>query len=75
MHALQHVGVLPVPDHVSWVFSATQPLTGLFGGLGYVALFGLIAAGLAGRGPNVGRSRPRSARSGNGPCRRTWPSR
>jgi uncharacterized protein len=54
VHALQHVGVLPVPDHVSWVFSATQPLTGLFGGLGYVALFGLIAAGLARRGPTVG---------------------
>lgn len=54
VHALQHVGVLPVPVHVSWVFSATQPLTGLFGGLGYVALFGLIAAGLARRGPTVG---------------------
>ena len=54
VHALEHIGVLPVPDHVSWVFFATQPLTGLFGGLGYVALFGLIAAALARRGPTVG---------------------
>ena len=54
VHALQHIGVLPVPEHVSWVFSATQPLSGLFGGLGYVALFGLIAAALARRGPTVG---------------------
>ncbi len=54
VHALQHVGVLPIPDHVSWVFSTTQPLTGLFGGLGYVALFGLVAAALARRGPTVG---------------------
>ncbi|HVK36854.1 MAG TPA: hypothetical protein VM428_14470 [Microlunatus sp.] len=27
VHALQHLGVLLVPEHVSWVFSATQPLT------------------------------------------------
>jgi uncharacterized membrane protein YeiB len=44
VHALQHISVLPVPDHGSWVFSATPPLTGLLGGLGYVALFGPIAA-------------------------------
>lgn len=54
VHALQHIGVLPVPEHVSWVFSATQALSGLFGGIGYVALFGLIAAALARRGPTVG---------------------
>lgn len=55
VHALQHIGVLPIPDHVSWVFSTSQPLTGLFGGLGYVALVGLVAAALARRGPTVGR--------------------
>lgn len=54
VHALQHVGALPIPEHVSWVFSTSQPLTGLFGGLGYVALFGLIAARSARRGPTVG---------------------
>ena len=36
------------------MFVATQSLTGLFGGLGYVALFGLIAATLTRRGPTVG---------------------
>ena len=54
VHALQHLGALPVPDHVSWVFSATQPVTGLFGGLGYIALFGLIAAALTRRGDTAG---------------------
>ena len=54
VHALEHVGALPVPDHVGWVFLATQSLTGLFGGLGYVAVFGLIAAALARRSPTVG---------------------
>lgn len=42
-HAMYHLGALEVGDHISWIFSATQPLTGLFGGLGYVALFALIA--------------------------------
>jgi len=54
VHALQHVGVLPIPDHVGWVFSATQSMTGLFGGLGYVAVFGLIAAALTRRSPTSG---------------------
>ena len=49
VHALDHVGVLGVPDHANWVFSATMPVTGLFGGLGYIALFGLIAAALVRR--------------------------
>lgn len=42
-HALDHVGVLPVPDQVAWVFSATQGLTGMCAGVGYVAAFGLLA--------------------------------
>ena len=41
-HALDHIGVLPVPEQVAWVFSATQPVTGLCAGLGYVAAFGLL---------------------------------
>ncbi|MEU4387391.1 DUF418 domain-containing protein [Promicromonospora sp. NPDC023805] len=40
--ALDHIGVLGVPDHAAWVFYPVQILTGFFGGLGYVALFGLI---------------------------------
>jgi uncharacterized membrane protein YeiB len=43
LHALDHLGVLAVPESVFWVFSASQSTTGLFGGLGYVALFALIA--------------------------------
>lgn len=41
-HALYHVGLIPVPDHAAWVFNSTQPITGLFAGVGYVAVFGLI---------------------------------
>jgi uncharacterized protein len=40
--ALDHVGVAVVPDHAAWVFIPVQVLTGFFGGLGYVALFGLL---------------------------------
>ncbi len=43
VHALDHLEVLSVPDSVFWVFSASQSTTGLFGGLGYVALFALVA--------------------------------
>ncbi|MVA77716.1 DUF418 domain-containing protein [Auraticoccus sp. F435] len=53
-HALHHVGVLGVPDGVSWVFSVTQSVTGLAGGVGYVALFGLLAARLGRRGAGSG---------------------
>ena len=54
VHALHHLGALPVPDHVSWVFSDTQPVTGLLGGLGYIALFGLVAAALTRRSRTPG---------------------
>ena len=42
-NALNHLGVLGVPDQVAWVFLATLGPTGLWGGLGYVALFALVA--------------------------------
>lgn len=42
-HALYHLGVLQVGDQISWIFSTVEMLTNLFGGLGYVALFTLIA--------------------------------
>lgn len=48
-HALYHVGLIPVPDHAAWVFNSTQPITGLFAGVGYVALFGLIGHHVAAR--------------------------
>ncbi|MCP2263841.1 DUF418 domain-containing protein [Promicromonospora thailandica] len=47
--ALDHVGVLSVPDHAAWVFLPVQIVTGFFGGLGYVALFGLIGHRVAQR--------------------------
>jgi len=48
--ALQHLGVLGVPDHAAWVFLATLGPTGLFGGLGYVAAFALLASRISRRG-------------------------
>ncbi|MDS1270282.1 DUF418 domain-containing protein [Lipingzhangella sp. LS1_29] len=42
-HALAHTGQWQGPENTMWVFSTTHPLTGLACGLGYVALFGLIA--------------------------------
>ncbi|WP_046470956.1 DUF418 domain-containing protein [Allosalinactinospora lopnorensis] len=48
-HALHHVDILPLTESVSWVFSTTQSFTGLLGGLGYAALFGLIGYRLQGR--------------------------
>lgn len=42
-HAMYHVGVLEVGDHLSWIFSSVEMLTNVFGGLGYVALCTLIA--------------------------------
>jgi uncharacterized membrane protein YeiB len=47
--ALDHVGAIAVPDHAAWGFLPVQILTGFFGGLGYVALFGLIGHRLAQR--------------------------
>ncbi|PSK96882.1 putative membrane protein YeiB [Murinocardiopsis flavida] len=42
-YALYHVGVLDVPDSAAWAFSLPNIASGLFAGLGYVALFALIA--------------------------------
>ncbi|GAB3173216.1 DUF418 domain-containing protein [Myceligenerans halotolerans] len=46
---LYHVGVLRVPDVSAWVFEIVQAFTGFFGGLGYVALFGLVGHAVARR--------------------------
>lgn len=52
LHGFDHIGVLPLPEQVFWVFFATQGASGLFGGLGYVALFGLIGHRItSGRAP------------------------
>jgi uncharacterized membrane protein YeiB len=47
--AFNHVGFIDVPDHAAVVFYPVQFLTGFFGGLGYVALFGLIGHRIAQR--------------------------
>ncbi|WP_454854398.1 DUF418 domain-containing protein [Promicromonospora soli] len=47
--ALDHIGAIGVPDHAAWVFWVVQIFTGFFGGLGYVALFGLIGHRIAQR--------------------------
>lgn len=51
---LTHLGVWLEPE-LSWTFVGVQLLTGLFGGIGYAALFGLLAAHLGRRrtGPAV----------------------
>ena len=48
-HAMYHVGALAVGDHISWIFTSVELLTNVFGGLGYVALFTLIAHRLQNR--------------------------
>ncbi len=53
-HALQHVGLLGVPESVSWVFAATHPVTGMLGGLGYVAALALLAERLRRTGAQDG---------------------
>ena len=47
--AFDHVGLIDVPDHAAVVFYPVQFLTGFFGGLGYVALFGLLGHRVAQR--------------------------
>lgn len=48
-NALHHVGVYEIPPASSWIFMVTAMFTGFFGGLGYVALFGLIGDAVARR--------------------------
>ncbi|QVQ51107.1 DUF418 domain-containing protein [Spiractinospora alimapuensis] len=54
-HALVHVGVVSFPEEAAFVFTVLMTPTGLCAGIGYVALFGLIAHWLRSR--PVGRIR------------------
>ena len=54
VHALEHIGVFSVPDQIFWLWMTTQSTSGLFGGLGYVALFGLVGHRIAARGQPLG---------------------
>ena len=47
LHGLDHLGLLGIPPQLFWVFSVTQSASGLLGGLGYVALFGLLGHWMA----------------------------
>lgn len=42
--ALTHLDTVALPDPLYWTFMGINSLTGLAGGLGYAAMFGLIAA-------------------------------
>lgn len=52
--AVQNAGLL-LPSEFSWAWTGLNTLAGLFGGLGYVAVFGLIAARVRTRPPGVVR--------------------
>jgi uncharacterized membrane protein YeiB len=41
--ALEFLGILPVPAASSWMLTGIDSLTGVAGGAGYAALFGLVA--------------------------------
>ena len=49
--ALHHMGALPLPEYLAWVPLTTAYSFGGFAGIGYAALFGLVAA----RRPTPGR--------------------
>nr|WP_272902565.1 DUF418 domain-containing protein [Brevibacterium daeguense] len=48
---LIYLDVLPVPDALSWSLAGLASVTGVAGGIGYAALFGLLARALRGRIP------------------------
>ncbi len=55
MLAVQNLGVWILPHDFDWLFLVAHLAGGLFGGLGYVAVFGLIAARLQSRTAGAGR--------------------
>lgn len=63
--ALQNLGLLGLPRSVDWAFLGVQTVSGLAAGIGYVAVFGLIAARIRDRpvGRTVGALRALGQRS------------
>lgn len=49
--ALHHLGALPLDAGFSWAFAGLTPVTGIAGGLGYAALFALLAERWTARPP------------------------
>jgi len=52
---LDHLRVVDVPDQVSWALFPVQAATGLFAGVGYVAVFALVSHRLTQRPSGPGR--------------------
>lgn len=48
-HALVYTGIMPLPALNSWMFVGIDSLTGVAGGIGYAALFGLLARRIGSR--------------------------
>jgi uncharacterized membrane protein YeiB len=61
--AAQNANLFGIPSSLDWMFSMTHTVTGLAGGLGYVAVFGLIAARVTRAGGIVGAVRALGTRS------------
>jgi len=61
--AAQNADLLGIPSSLDWMFAGLHAATGLAGGLGYVAVFGLIAARVAKPGPLLSAVRVMGARS------------
>ncbi len=54
--ALVFAGVLPMPAMIGWAFGGLNALTGVAGGIGYAALFGLLALRIGSRPGVIGRA-------------------
>ncbi len=54
--ALDHLGVVDVPDAVSWALFPVHATTGMFAGVGYVACFALLAHRLSSGPAGPGRT-------------------
>ena len=54
--ALVFAGVLPLPEMIAWAFSGLNAVTGVAGGIGYAALFGLLALRIGSAPGVIGRA-------------------
>ena len=54
--ALVFAGVLPLPEMIAWAFSGVNAVTGVAGGIGYAALFGLLALRIGSAPGVIGRA-------------------